>query len=148
MSHVGAPHECPCGHAWDTQATIADRIATAHRDAPMGRARIHYTIIKGTTPRSRVVAIVAIEGDRLTYTDDGIWQSTITRDAGTGWALIEAPAPEATHYTMGRDHCYAIEAGSGEPAPVNPIAPIYDEGYDDYYSEHWHRGYEDARTGI
>ena len=75
--------------------TTAERIATAHRDAPMGRARIHYTIIKGTTPRSRVVTVVAIEGDRLTYTDDGIWQSTITRNAGTGWALIEelAPAP-------------------------------------------------------
>ena len=84
----------------DSTAT-AERIATAHRDAPMGRARIHYTIIKGTTPRSRVVAIVAIEGDRLTYTDDGIWQSTITRGAGTGWALIEEPAEWTDHRAPG-----------------------------------------------
>ena len=128
--------------------TTADRIATAHRDAPMGRARIHYTIIKGTTPRSRVVTVVAIEGDRLTYTDDGIWQSTITRDVGTGWALIEEPAPEATHYTMGRDYCYAIEAGSGDPAPADPIAPIYNGDWDDYCAADWYRGYEDARTGV
>lgn len=63
----------------------AEMIANAYTNAPNGYAVISASVIQGQPMDTRRVAVIAIDGDTLYYTTDGIWYSetwTITADDG------------------------------------------------------------------
>lgn len=51
-------------------------------------ARITRSIIAGQPRAVDVVQVVAIDGEVLTYTADGVWFSTVARSALADWELL------------------------------------------------------------
>lgn len=76
MTHTEAP-------------TVADlsSLETTYRDAPYGHAIITRSIIAGQPRDVSHVVIVAIDGDTLTYTTDGVWYSTVRRSQQASWRV-------------------------------------------------------------
>lgn len=58
------------------------------------KARVTQSIIAGQPPRTFVVDVVAVYGEVLRYTTDGVWFTDIRRGYFTDWEIIE-PSPEA-----------------------------------------------------
>lgn len=81
------------------------------RTAYQGRefATVERSIIAGQPRAISLVRVIRVEGDTLWYTSDGVWYSTLTRNALADWYLSpgvagsrlpapaeETPAPAAT----------------------------------------------------
>jgi hypothetical protein len=64
-------------------------IARAYTRGP--RATISRSIIAGQPRGLSTVHVISTDGDTLTYTTDGVWFSTATRNDITDWELL-APA--------------------------------------------------------
>lgn len=52
------------------------------------RATVTRSIIAGEPRSTSTVDVISIDGDTLTYTVDGVWFSTVNRDALSDWQLV------------------------------------------------------------
>lgn len=75
----------------------AESIAQAYATAPHGYVRVRHSIIAGEPWSSFVSTVVAVDGDTVAYTSDGIWYSRATRDESLAWELIDTP-PACEHW--------------------------------------------------
>lgn len=67
-------------------------IRTAYRAEQF--ATVERSIIAGQPRSISRVRVIRAEGDTLYYTSDGVWYSTVTRDALADWHLDPSPAYE------------------------------------------------------
>src|SRR5690349_413509 len=79
-----------------TERPEAEDIARLFAERPYGTATTSRSIIAGKPRSVGTVVVLAVQGDTLVYTTDGVWLSYATRNQWTDWALdVERPEPEA-----------------------------------------------------
>lgn len=79
-----------------TTAPTPDEILAAWQSRPLGTATISTSILADQARSTYSVVVIAVVGDTLTYTRDGVWYSRARRDARTEWTLDPAPRPAVT----------------------------------------------------
>lgn len=86
------------------------------------RARVSNSIIAGQPRVEFEVDVISIEGDTLTYTQDGVWFSTATRSSISDWSLVgETESPYARELRERHDR---IAAGLTAFRAVSPLPGV------------------------
>lgn len=86
------------------------------------RAVVRRSIIAGQPWSEAVVDVIAVDGDTLTYTTDGIWTSIVTDGPRSVWALVVEPEVEAAARVAYRGGVFpAIQPG--DPVDIMSLYP-------------------------